>query len=79
MIFRILAPDDGIVNLVAGALGMKSSVHYLMERDYFYPSIKLTMGILFILALGALVASGFEQGNYAYAAALVLYRVSLHC
>lgn len=130
MIFRILAPDDGIVNLLAGALGMKANINYLMERDYFYPiifishlwknvgwssiiylaaiasidpglyeaakidgagklrqvwhitlpSIKLTMGILFILALGALVTSGFEQnyllrtpGNMEYADILDTY------
>jgi putative aldouronate transport system permease protein len=113
MIFRILAPNDGIVNQIFGILGLKTDTYFIMEGKYFYPilflsylwknigwnsiiylaaissvnpeyyeaakidgakklsqiwhitlaGIKPTMGILFILALGSVAATGFEQ-NY---------------
>lgn len=113
VIFRVLAPDDGLLNQVKEMLGGKSGTFYLMEEKYFYAillisllwknigwnsiiylaaisginpelyeaakidgasklrqiwhitlaGIKPTMGILFIMSIGSIVTSGFEQ-NY---------------
>lgn len=111
MLFRILAPEDGIVNQLIGAAGGRTDTFFMMEDKYFYPilflsllwknigwssiiylaaisgidpelyeaakidgakklrqiwhitlaGLKPTMGILFILALGGIVSTGFEQ------------------
>lgn len=115
LFFRVLAPDDGLLNLLVARLGGDGSTYYLMEAGYFYPillftylwknigwnsiiylaaisgidpalyeaaqidgakklrqtwhitlpGIKPTMGILFILAVGSIMSTGFEQ-NYLF-------------
>jgi putative aldouronate transport system permease protein len=111
MLFRILAPDEGILNQLIAALGGKGNTFWLMEEKYFYqimflsdlwkglgwgsiiylaaiagidptlyeaaevdganwfwrlrhitlPGIKSTVGILFILGLGDILRTGYEQ------------------
>lgn len=111
MIFRIFAPDDGLVNQIKGLIGLNTDTFYMMEENFFYPilfgsglwknigwnsiiyiaaisgvdpllydassidgagrlrqtwhvtlaSIKPTMGILFILSVGAILSVGYEH------------------
>lgn len=111
MLFRVLAPDEGILNQLVAALGGKGDTFWLMEEKYFYqimflsdlwkglgwgsiiylaaiagidptlyeaaevdganwfwrlrhitlPGIQSTVGILFILGLGDILRTGYEQ------------------
>jgi putative aldouronate transport system permease protein len=111
LLFRVLAPDDGLINQLISALGGDGSTFWLMEEKPFYsimflsdlwkglgwgsiiylaaiagidptlyeaaevdganwiwrlahitlPSIQYTIGILFILGLGDILRTGYEQ------------------
>lgn len=43
MMFRILAPDDGLLNQVKGVLGLETGTFYLMEEKYFFPIIFISL------------------------------------
>lgn len=110
-VFRVLAPNDGLLNQIIGKLGGNSEIFYMMEKKYFYqimflsylwknlgwssiiylaaisginpelyeaaevdgannfwkvihvtiPGIRSTIGIIFILSLGDILKTGFEQ------------------
>jgi len=134
IIERILAPNTGLVNQVAKALGGQGDTFFLMEEKYFYPivfvsdvwksvgwesiiylaaiagidpqlyeaaridgankaheiihvtlpGIRSTVGILFILGLGGLISSGYEQimllrtpGNMSLADTLDVYVIQM--
>jgi putative aldouronate transport system permease protein len=40
--FRVLAPDDGLLNMVAKLFGGDGSTYYLMEAGCFYPILLIT-------------------------------------
>jgi len=113
LMFKLLAPNEGLVNMAIRAMGGTGETFWLMEEKYFYsimflsglwkgigwgsiiylaaitgidptlyeaaevdganwfwelvhvtiPGIRLTIGILFILDLGDILRTGFEQ-NY---------------
>ncbi len=108
---RVLAPNNGILNQIIGALGGSSDTFFLMEAEYFYqilfsmdlwkgigwssiiylaaisgvdaelyeaadmdgcsklkkiwhitlPGIRPTIGIMFIMGIGSMLSSGFDQ------------------